>query len=184
MAHGRRPGGSDTAGRRLRHPTGHQRRRARADRRRDRGHGRRSQPARCPGPRRGRHRRPAHRHQRRCRDRLRFARAPACRSRWCPATTKAGWPTWRPGPGWARSRARSSSSTPVAAARSSASATTRSSTNASASTSAPCATPSASSSMAPSRTASCTKRWRRCRPTCHASRDDRCPTRWWPWAAW
>ncbi len=30
----------------------------------------------------------------------------------------------------------------------------------------------------------CTKRWRRCRPTCHASTDDRCPTRWWPWAAW
>ena len=46
-------------------PTGHQRRRARTDRRRDRGDGRRSQPARCPGPRRGRHRRPAHRHQRR-----------------------------------------------------------------------------------------------------------------------
>ena len=80
----------------------------------------------------------------------RFARAPACTSRWCPVKTKAGWPIWRPGPGWARSRARSSSSTPAAAARSSASATIRSSTNASASTSAPCASPSASSSMSPS----------------------------------
>ena len=30
----------------------------------------------------------------------------------------------------------------------------------------------------------CARRWRRCRPTCRVSTDERCPTPWWRWAAW
>ncbi len=35
-----------------------------------------------------------------------------------------------------------------------------------------------------SRPTPCARRWRRCRPTCRVSTDERCPTRWWRWAAW
>ena len=159
------------------------RRRAGANGRSDRGHGRRSEAARRAGDRRRGHGRPSDRFKRQ----RSHSRHPGAHRRSHRGDLgRRGRPAGlrgRQGRSRIEHRARSSSSTRAAAVPSSPSGTIRASTSASASMSVPCGTPSATGSTARFRPKCCVKPWRRFRPTSRASRDARFPTRWSQWAA-
>ncbi|MCK7490677.1 MAG: hypothetical protein MZW92_02015, partial [Comamonadaceae bacterium] len=178
VANRRRPRGDDPPRRGARAAGRDHRRRAGANGRGDRGHGRRGEAARRAGDRRRGHGRPADRIERqRSRRRHPGAHRRSDRGdlgrRGGPAGLRGRQGRSRIEPGLARRlrHRRRQFAVHLRARR-------QSWTSASASTSAPCATPSASGSTAPCRPRCCARPWRRLRPTSRASTGARFPTRW------